>query len=305
MDPYSSLGVQKGCSDDDVKKAYRKLVMKHHPDKGGDPEKFKQIQGAYEVLSDPQKRQNFDQFGNPEGPQMGSGGFPGDIFSQMFGGGQRGPVRRSNYSHEIHISLEDAYRGISKNMKISLGKWCSNCVVKCQHCKGKGQVHIQLGPMIMQQPCPSCQGQPIRSGCSSCGGKKKVVEQVNLELKIQAGTENGTTMIGHGLGEQVQNSNEEPGDIIFNIRVQNHPELMRQGADIVWQTPISFEDSVNGKKITVPHFDGPIEINTSDWGVLDPREDYVIPKKGFLKGGNLRVQFNVIYPKGKFKLEKV
>jgi len=311
MDPYASLGIQKGVSDGDVKKAYRKLAMQHHPDKGGDPEQFKKIQGAYDILSDPQKRQNFDQFGNVDGPQ-GGGGFPGgmpDIFAQMFGGGfggPRGPVRRANHDHEMKISLEESYRGLSKNLKISLGKWCTQCVSKCGQCRGHGQVQMQMGPMVIQQPCPSCQGQgKVRPGCKSCNGKKKTIEQVNLELKIPAGVENGNTIIGHGLGEQVHGVNEEAGDIVFHIKVMPHPELMRQGNDIIWQTKISFEDSVNGKNILIPHFDGEIPVSTADWGVLDPREDYIIPGKGFTKIGKLRVQFNVIYPKGKFQLTKL
>jgi len=303
MNPYEALGVQKDATDDEIKKAYRKLAIRHHPDKGGNPEEFKKIQGAYDILSDPQKRQNLNQFGNPDGPTHGMS----DIFAQMFGGGgQRGPVRRANHDHEIKISLEESYRGLSKNMRISLGKWCMHCVVQCPHCKGRGQVHIQMGPMLIQQQCPGCNGQAShRTGCSACSGKKKTIEQVNLELKIPAGVEDGNTLIGHGLGEQAHGPNEEPGDIVFHIRVQSDPEFMRQGSDLIWSTRISFEDSVNGKKCTIPHFDGPIEIDTSDWGVIDPREDYIIPGKGFLKNGKLRIHFNVIYPKGKFKLQRV
>jgi DnaJ-class molecular chaperone len=310
MDPYASLGIQKSASNEEIKKVYRKLILKAHPDKGGDPEQFKKIQGAYDILSDPQKKQNFDQFGNPDGPQMGqNSGFPADIFSQMFGGafgGPRGPVRRANHDHEIKISLEDAYRGISKNLKISLGKWCSQCVSKCGQCRGQGQVHIQMGMMVIQQPCPACHGQGnTRTGCGSCNGKKKMIEQVNLELKIPAGVEDGHRLVGHGLGEQVHGANEEPGDIVFHVRINSHPELMRQGPDLVWQTKISFEDSVNGKQIQIPHFDGAIPIDTADWGVLDPREDYILPGMGFTANGKLRVQFNVIYPKGRFKLSRV
>ena len=165
-----------------------------------------------------------------------------------------------------------------------------------------------MGPMVIQQPCPVCQGQGnTRTGCGTCNGKKKTIEQLNLELKIPAGVVDGATLIGHGLGEQVHGTNEEPGDIVFHIKVQSHPDLMRQGADIIWQTNISFEDSVNGKKVAIPHFDGSIPIDTADWGVLDPREDYIIPGKGFVQGGKLRVQFNIIYPhaKTKFTVQKI
>lgn len=313
-DPYGTLGIQKGASEDEVKKAYRKLAMKHHPDKGGDPEQFKKIQGAYDILSDSQKRQNFDQFGNaggPQGPQGFPGGFPADMFSQMFGGGggnpfagfggPKGPVRRANHDHEISISLEESYRGLSKNLRLSLAKPCMACRKKCPQCQGRGAVHIQMGPMQLQQPCPACGGQgAARTGCQECSMKGQKIEVLNLELKIPAGIENGNTIVCAGLGEQSLNPGEEAGDLVFHIKVMEHQELMRQGNDLIWHTRISFQDSVNGKKVKVPHFDGPIEIDTSEWGVLDPRSDYIIPNKGF-KGGKLRVSFNVIYPHAKRK----
>ena len=297
---YDVLGLTKDASPEDIKKAYRKLALKHHPDRGGDPEQFKKLQTAYEVLSDPQKRQNFDQFGTADGPPQGVPGFPPDIFAQMFGGafgGPKGPVRRANFNHELKITLEEAYKGTSRNLKITLEKPCLSCRKKCPQCHGRGVVHIQMGPMAFQQGCPACGGSGgTWSGCSACNFKSKKFEQLNLELKIPAGVESGNTITGHGLGEQPQKENEEPGDIIFHVSVQDHPEFMRQGSDLVWQTKISFEDSVNGKLVTIPHFDGPIQIDTRDWGVLDPREDYVIPNKGFRPGGRLRVQFNVVYP---------
>jgi len=313
-DPYGTLGVQKGASEDEVKKAYRKLAMKHHPDKGGDPEQFKKIQGAYDILSDPQKRQNFDQFGTPDGPQVPPGFNPNDMFAQMFGGafgGPRGPQKRPNRDHEIRISLEDSFRGVSKNLKITLAKNCFACRKACGHCKGRGMQHVQMGPMAFQQPCQACGGQGgSAAGCHECNHKGKKFEALNLELKIPAGVETGNTLTAHGLGEQPMKPDEDPGDLIFHIKINDHPELMRQGDDLVWSTRISFEDSVNGKKIQIPHFDGPIEIDTADWGVLDPREDYILPGRGFKVGektGRLRVSFNVIYPppKVKFTVQKL
>jgi DnaJ-class molecular chaperone len=313
--PYEALGLQKGCSEGDVKKAYRKLAMQHHPDKGGDPEQFKKIQGAYDILSDSQKRQNFDQFGNPDGPPQGNpfagGGMP-DIFAQMFGGGNpfqrppqsQGPRRRNDAQHELNISLEEAFRGVHRHLRVGLHKPCMKCHKKCPACHGQGNIQIQMGPMVMQQPCPHCQGQGCsRTGCKDCEGKGSKVENLNLEVVIPSGIEDGGQVICKSLGEQPLNPNEEAGDLIFIIRVQSHPEFMRQGDDLIWSTKISFVDSVNGKKITIPHFGGEINISTSDWGVLDPREDYIIPGKGF-RNGRLRVQFNIIYPKEKYIVTK-
>jgi len=307
MDPYASLGVQKGCAEGDIKKAYRKLAMQHHPDKGGNPEEFKKIQGAYDILSDPQKRQNFDQFGNPDGPTQG--GFPGgmpDIFAQMFGGGNpfqqqqaQGPRRRNDAHHEFSIPMADSFHGVHKHLRVGLHKPCMKCRQKCPACHGQGMIRIQMGPMVMQQPCPTCGGQGCsRSGCKDCKSQGHIVEQLNLEVVIPAGIEDGGRVICKSLGEQPQNPNEEAGDLIFTVRIQNHAEFMRQGDDLLWSTKISFVDSVNGKKITIPHFAGDIDVDTADWGVLDPREDYIIPGKGF-RNGRLRVQFNVVYPSAK------
>ena len=314
-DPYEALGLQRGATEDEVKKAHRKLAREHHPDKGGDAEKFKKVQEAYEILSDPQKRQNYDQWGTADGPQGNPyGGFnPADIFGQMFGGGHRGPIRRANHEHEITISLEDAYRGLTKNFKIALSKPCWTCQKKCPHCHGRGQVHVQMGPMQFAQPCPACQGVGVHwTGCQECNFRSKKTENLNLELKIPKGVQAGNALTAHGLGEQARTKDEESGDLIFHIKIQDHPELLRQGDDLVWHTKISFVDSVNGKVIEAPHFDGPIRIDTADWGVLDPREDYVIPGKGFgsegtTSRGRYRVSFNIAYPPAsvKFKIDKV
>jgi molecular chaperone DnaJ len=302
MNPYEVLGLDRGATVDDIRRAHRKLVREHHPDKGGDAEKFKKVQEAYEILSDPGKRENFDRFGATEAPPQ----MP-DFFSQMFGGGHRGPVKRANFEHEVKISLEEAYRGTVRNLRVTLDKTCFTCRKTCPQCQGRGQISHHMGPMVFNQTCGLCAGDGGRSvGCAECqGGRKR--EALNLELKIPAGVEDGNTLTGHGLGEQPKTPKEEPGDVIFHIKIQQHPELFRQGRDLVFQTRISFEDSVNGKEIMVPHFDGPIKVNTSDWGVLDPREDYIIPGKGFVDGGRLRVSFNIVYPhaKAKFQISRV
>ena len=306
---YEVLGVSKDASQDDIKKAYRKLAMQHHPDKGGNPEKFKEVTNAYEILSDPQKRQNLDQYGDPNGaPQMQGfpGGFPGDIFSQMFGGGFQGPVRRANHEHELKISLEDSYHGFSKNLHITLQRMCFKCLKNCKECGGMGKIQrqIQMGPFVQNliQPCGACQGGgKMPTGCQECEFKKQKLEKLNLELKFEAGIKDGHQEVVRGMGEQPQRpTGEEAGDLVITIRVKSHPDFMRQGNDLIWYVKLSFESSVGGAHLTCPHFDGPIEINTADWGVLDPRKDYVVPGKGF-PGGNLRVSFDIIYPNPKMR----
>ena len=295
---YEVLGVPQNATTDDIKKAYRKLAREHHPDKGGDPEKFKKVQEAYEVLSDPQKRENFDRFGTAEAPPQGPN--PNDIFAQMFGGafgGPRGPVRRADHHHELKITLDDAYRGLTRTFKVTLTKPCFACRKQCPQCNGRGTMHVQMGPMTFNQPCQSCGGQGGGStGCRECNFKSKKHEPLNLELKIPAGVEDGATLVAGGMGEQGQKPDEEPGDLVFHIKIQDHPELMRMGRDLVFMSKISFEESVNGKKMTVPHFDGPMEIDTAEYGVIDPRKDYFVHGKGFSPGGHLRLSFDVVYP---------
>lgn len=312
---YDILGVKKDATGDEIKKAYRKLAMKHHPDKGGDPEQFKVIQNAYDTLSDPEKRENFDRFGT-EGPPQGAQFNPNDMFAQMFGAGggnpfgmhqqRRGPQRRPNHEHNITISLEDAFRGTTKHMKITLTKPCLACRKACQHCRGRGAVQMQMGPMAFNQPCQMCDAQGgVVIGCDICNFKGKKNEQLNLDLKIPAGVEEGNTLVAHGLGDQPTKTGEEPGDLLFHIKIASHPTLMRMGSDLVWTHKISFEDSVHGTKVKVPHFDGPLEVDTSEYGVLDPRKDYFVGGKGFPgrdgTRGRLRLAFDVQYPNSGIK----
>lgn len=311
MGLYEELSVPQGASPEEIKKAYHKLALKFHPDKPtGDAEKFKKVQEAYETLSNPEKRQNYDQFGTAEAPQGPPSGFPPDIFAHMFGGGnpfgqQRGPKRRADHEHTVTVSLEQAYTGTSRNLRISLTKPCPSCKSKCNQCGGRGQVHHQMGPFAMAQPCGGCEGQgKTFAGCSTCNFRKKIFENLNFELRIPKGVDNGTVITAHGLGEQPHESGEEAGNLHFHIRVEENPFFMRQGKDLIYSTKISFEDSVNGKILSIPHFDGSFDVDTSQWGPLDPRQDYVIPFKGMVEGGRLRMSFDITYPgPGNYRFE--
>ncbi len=302
MGLYEELGVPKGASADEIKKAYRTLARTHHPDKGGDAEKFKKVQEAYEVLSNPEKRQNYDQWGTVDGSPGPQGGFPPDVFAHMFGGGNpfgrpQGPRRRADHEHTVTISLEQAYKGTSRNMRISLTKPCVSCRGKCGQCNGQGQIRHQMGPFAMAQPCGACEGQgKTYSGCATCNFRKNIFENLNFELRIPKGVESGGVITAHGLGEQPHDAGEEAGNLHFRIVVEDHPLFIRQGKDLVFHTKISFEDSVNGRVISVPHFDGSFDVDTSQWGPLDPREDYIVPFKGMVEGGRLRLSFDVQYP---------
>jgi DnaJ-class molecular chaperone len=294
---YEALGLTKDATDADIKKAYRKLAMKNHPDKGGDPEAFKVVQNAYDVLSDPHKRANYDRFGDPEGPQHSAQGFD-DIMSQMFGGmrGPSGPLKRQNHQHTLAIGLAEAYHGVRKTMKITVRQTCFACRKTCTVCGGNGATIMQMGPMTLQQTCGACQGsgQGASSGCSECSGGTKPVSH-DVVFNIEAGVTDGAAIAVPGMGEQVKSPGEVPGDLIIVINVSKHPDFERRGNDLVWTTTMTFEDSVNGTTLSVPHFAGPIDLDTATWGVIDPRKEYKVAGKGF-PGGNLLIKVDVQYP---------
>lgn len=297
---YEALGLTKDATDADIKKAYRKLAMKNHPDKGGDPEAFKVVQNAYDVLSDPQKKANYDRFGDPDGPQHGLHGHGfDDIMSQMFGGmGMRGPgpARRQNHQHTLNVTLAESYHGVRKTIKITVQQTCFACRKTCSVCGGRGTTIMQMGPMTLQQTCGACQGTGTgaSSGCAECTGGNKPVSH-DAVFDIEAGVTDGAAIAVPGMGEQAKAPGEIPGDLIFVIKVAKHPDFERRGNDLVWTTTVSFEDSVDGTTLSVPHFAGPIDIDTVAWGVIDPRKEYRVGGMGF-PGGDLLIKVDVRYP---------
>lgn len=299
-DPYEILGITRDASAEDIRKAYRKLAVKHHPDKGGDQEKFKEISAAYEVLSDEQKRSNFDQFGSAEGPQMNGMPDMGEMFRNFFtkatGGG--GPGRRQDRQHVIQISLEEAYQGVTKKLKISLEHPCYSCQQNCQACQGRGGTQIQMGPFSMNQPCDKCQGAGVESkGCPACDRKKVVSESEVVTINIPKCVMDGETFVIPNKGEQPVKQGEMAGNLIVQVRVRPNPIFQREGNHLVWTTKISFDESVNGTKVCIPHFGGEMNIDTSYFGIIDPRLRYEIKGKGMNSESNLYIVFDIQYPK--------
>lgn len=224
MDPWNVLGVSRDSDEDTIKKSYRKLAMKHHPDKGGDPEKFKEIQNAYDRITK----------GEPEQEQHGNFD-PFSMFSQFFGGSRK-------QLHDIHISLKQAYAGHEVKLKVSDQNPCRSCM--CPMCRGQGM--IQLGPM--HAPCPQCNGKKAH-GCNKCSGKGFTETENNYTVKIHPGSENGSVF---------------PVSEKFDIRIViDKDELFELvGSDLVYTVNISFKESLIGTNITVPHFGGVFEYNT-------------------------------------------
>jgi len=297
-DYYEVLGVPKNASEDDIKKAYRKLAMKHHPDRNqGDTakkaeDKFKEAKEAYEMLTDPQKRAAYDQFGHAGvDPSMGGRGGPGaegfggfaeafgDIFGDIFGGGgaRRGGAggqqvyRGSDLSYAMEITLEEAAHG--KDTQIRIPSWdnCETCKGSgakpgtqpktCPTCGGAGQVRIQQGFFSIQQTCPKCHGsgRVIPEPCTSCGGAGRVKRQKTLEVKIPAGIDDGMRLRHSGHGEPGVNGGPS-GDLYVEIHIKQHPVFQRDGDDLHCEMPISFSTAALGGEIEIPTLDGAANI---------------------------------------------
>ena len=290
-DYYEVLGLAKGASEDDIKKAYRKLAMKYHPDRNQGEgakvaeEKFKEVKEAYEMLSDPQKRQAYDQFGHagvdpnaggfrPGGPEgFGNGGFAeafGDIFGDIFGqggGGRRGGgqqvYRGADLSYAMEITLEEAALGKEAQIRIPSWEDCDTChgsgakpgtsAKTCTTCHGSGTVHLRQGFFSIQQTCPHCHGSGkiIPEPCTACSGAGKIKKQKTLEVKIPAGISEGMRIRSAGNGEPGTNGGP-PGDLYIEIRVKAHDIFERDGDDLHCTVPVGLTTAALGGSIEVP-----------------------------------------------------
>ena len=289
-DYYEVLGVNKNASDQEVKKAYRKLAIQYHPDKNpGDKsseDKFKEISEAYEVLSDPQKRTTYDQFGHTMGAEGFGGfrdaGFGGEnfsdifegVFGDFFGGGGGRQQRRSqkgeDLRYNIEVSFHDAAFGKEKTIKFPTAKKCSDCngsgaangkVSACRECQGSGQVRIQQGFFTLSRTCGRCMGKGsvITDPCRTCKGKGKTETTKTLSINVPPGVETGTRLKLTGEGAPGE-AGAPPGDLYVVISVSDHPFFVREGKEIVCEVPISFVQAALGDEIEVPTLDGKVKM---------------------------------------------
>ncbi len=291
-DYYDVLGVEKTATEDELKKAYRKLAMKYHPDRNpGDKaaeEKFKEANEAYEVLCDAQKRAVYDkhgheglQRGGPGGFGGGAGGFSdifGDVFSDIFGGGgggRGGPRRGADLRYMMELTLEQAIFGTTESIRIPTWGDCEPChgngtadakkPSSCPTCKGSGQVRVQQGFFVLQQTCPHCRGRgtTITDPCKSCRGAGKIKREKTLEVKIPAGVDTGDRIRLTGEGEP-GDKGATPGDLYVQINVHPHDFFERDGNDLHCTVPISIVTAALGGKLEVPTLDSRAEIDIPD-----------------------------------------
>jgi len=291
-DYYEILGVNRDASDEELKKAYRKLAMKHHPDRNPDnpkaEEHFKEAKEAYEILSDASKRTAYDQYGHAGVDQQagmggggaGMGGFAdafGDIFGDIFGGGGGGRGGRSNVyrgadlRYNLEISLEDAARGAETKIRIPTMEKCEPCngsgakagtqPITCTTCGGHGQVRMQQGFFSIQQTCPRCHGsgKMVQSPCPSCQGAGRIKQHKTLVVKIPSGVDEGDRIRLSGEGEDGVNGGP-PGDLYVVIQIKPHQVFQRDHDDLHCEMPISFTVAALGGEIDIPTLDGHAKI---------------------------------------------
>lgn len=291
-DFYDILGVNRDASDDEIKKAYRKLAMKYHPDRNPDSkeaeEKFKEAKEAYEILSDGQKRAAYDQYGHAGvDPNMGGGaggqGFGGfgdafgDIFGEIFGshggrgGGRSGVYRGADLRYNLEVSLEEAARGTETRIRIPTMEDCGTCggtgakpgtkPVTCTTCNGVGQVRMQQGFFSIQQTCPKCHGtgKMVKDPCNDCHGAGRVKGSKTLQVKIPAGIDEGDRIRLAGEGERGQGGGP-PGDLYVQIHIKPHAVFQREGDDLHCEMPIGFATAALGGEIEIPTLDGVAKI---------------------------------------------
>ncbi len=287
-DYYEILGVNKSASKEEIKKAYRKLALKYHPDKNkgnkASEEKFKEASEAYHVLSDDKRKTNYDQFGHAAfegGGNQGFGNFDfgssfSDIFEDFFGddifggsrrSGRRGSNRGNDLRYDINIELEEAYKGLNKKINYTSYKRCSRCSgqgsepgskpATCGYCRGQGKIRSSQGFFTIQQTCPECSGygESINNPCKECNGNGKMQSQESLAVKIPKGVDDGTRIRLSGKGEAGLKGGNN-GDLYLFISIEGHNIFKRAEENLYYELPITFSDAALGTSVEVPSIDG-------------------------------------------------
>ena len=287
-DYYQVLDIQRNASEAEIKKAFKRMAMKHHPDRNPDnseaEQTFKEAKEAYDILSDPQKRAAYDQFGHAGvDPSSAGGGFSGgfgggnfsdvfgDVFGDIFGGSNQRVHRGSDLRYNLELPLAEAVNGTDVQIRIPTQVSCTTCggsgaepgssPVTCGTCNGQGQVRIQQGYFSIQQTCPKCHGRGsvITKTCKVCHGHGRIEKQKTLSVKVPAGVDNGDRIRLSGEGAAGENGGPA-GDLFVQIYVSEHPIFQRDGSDLLCEVPISFVVASLGGEIDVPTLDGRVKL---------------------------------------------
>lgn len=329
-DYYDVLGVSRGASDDEIKKAYRQLARELHPDVNPDPgaeERFKTINEAYSVLGDPEKRSQYDNYGHAAFEDMGQGGFGGfggfddlgDIFSEFFGGGFGGrqasrPQRGADLRYELTVEFEEAAFGKEVEISIPRTQICDHCngnqaepgtpIVTCPDCNGSGQVRVvqqtPFGQFASTRSCSRChgEGKTVETPCSVCHGSGTQRKMSDIKVKIPAGIDNGQTLRLGGKGEAGYRGGP-PGDLLVGVRVKPHEFFTREGQNVIFEVPISFVQATLGDEIEVPTLDGKVNLRipegTQPGKILRMRNKGIPHLRGSGRGDQL-VHVKVLTP---------
>jgi len=334
-DYYEILGLERGASPEEVKKAYRRLAKEHHPDFNKDDQeagkKFNEVKEAYDVLSDPEKKARYDQFGHTADFNGAGGGFEGfgggfgfggmdDIFEQFFGGMHSrrrppGPEQGRHLRYDLDITLEEAFSGGTREIRIPRSETCSDCdgsgaktgsrPETCTVCGGTGQQQFTrntaFGRFVNVQVCSSCRGEGrvINDPCPTCSGQGRIVRERTIEVKIPPGIESGTRLRISGGGEAGLRGGP-PGDLYVVIAVKKHKKFMREGSDLILEVPISFSQAALGVEMEIPAIDGNATLRVPEGtqhGAVFKIKGRGMPRLRGSGRGDLKARIRLVIPK--------